>query len=79
MNAGYEWFKHVFSVISGKGNTSWNEDFRCDIIISSPPPPDHQVRHGRSRQPDVAAVGGHAHQGLQRLAGFGAVQRPQRR
>lgn len=34
VNAGYEWFKHVFSVISGKGNTGWNEDFRCDIIIS---------------------------------------------
>ena len=33
-SAGYEWFKHVFSVISGKGNTGWNEDFRCDIIIS---------------------------------------------
>jgi phage tail-like protein len=33
-NAGYEWFKHVFSVISGQGNTGWDEDFRCDIIIS---------------------------------------------
>jgi phage tail-like protein len=34
VNAGYEWFKHVFSVISGKGNTGWNENFRCDIIVS---------------------------------------------
>ena len=34
VNAGYEWFKHVFSVISGKGNTGWNEDFRCDVIIT---------------------------------------------
>lgn len=33
-NAGYEWFKHVFSVISGAGNARWNEDFRCDIIIT---------------------------------------------
>jgi phage tail-like protein len=33
-NAGYEWFKHVFSVISGAGNTRWNENFRCDVIIS---------------------------------------------
>jgi phage tail-like protein len=33
-NAGYEWFKHVFSVISGKGNTGWDEDFRADLIIS---------------------------------------------
>ena len=34
VNAGYEWFKHVFSVISGKGNTGWDEDFRADIVIS---------------------------------------------
>jgi phage tail-like protein len=33
-NAGYEWFRHVFSVISGRGNTGWDENFRCDIIIS---------------------------------------------
>ena len=33
-NPGYEWFKHVFSVISGAGNTGCNENFRCDVIIS---------------------------------------------
>lgn len=34
VSAGYEWFKHVFSVISGQGNTGYNENFRCDLIVS---------------------------------------------
>src|SRR5436190_7591221 len=34
VNAGYEWFRHVFSVVSGKGLTGWDENFRCDIIIT---------------------------------------------
>ena len=78
-NAGYEWFKHVFSVISGKGNTDWNEDFRCDIIISVLVHPTTKYDHRCARKPNVVAVGGHADQGLQLLAGLGAVQRPQRR
>ena len=28
-----EWFKHVFAVQWGKGNTGYNEDFRCNAII----------------------------------------------
>jgi phage tail-like protein len=33
-NAGYDWFRHVFSVVSGEGLTKFDENFRCDIIIS---------------------------------------------
>lgn len=28
-----EWFKHVFAVQWGQGNTGFNEDFRCNAII----------------------------------------------
>ena len=33
VNAQIEWFKHVFAVQWGDGNTTWDEDFRCDIVI----------------------------------------------
>ncbi len=29
----YEWFKNVFSVQWGKGNTEWADDFRCNVIV----------------------------------------------
>ena len=32
-NAQYEWFKHVFAVNWGRGNTAFDEDFRCNIIV----------------------------------------------
>jgi len=32
-NAQMEWFKHVFAVQWGDGNTEWDGDFRSDLII----------------------------------------------
>jgi phage tail-like protein len=32
-NPQMEWFKHVFAVNWGKGNTTFDQDFRCDIVI----------------------------------------------
>lgn len=32
-NAQMEWFKHIFAVNWGTGNTEFDEDFRCDIVI----------------------------------------------
>ena len=29
----YEWFKSIFSVLWGKGNTKWDDDFRCDVLV----------------------------------------------
>lgn len=32
-NAQMEWFKHIFAVNWGSGNSNWDENFRCDMII----------------------------------------------
>lgn len=30
----YEWFKQIFALQWGKGNAAFNDDFRCDAIVS---------------------------------------------
>jgi phage tail-like protein len=32
-NAQMEWFKHIFAVNWGSGNSNWDDNFRCDLII----------------------------------------------
>lgn len=32
-NAQMEWFKHIFAVNWGSGNSNWDENFRADAII----------------------------------------------
>lgn len=32
-NAQMEWMKHIFAVNWGSGNSEWESEFRCDLII----------------------------------------------
>jgi phage tail-like protein len=57
-NAGYEWFKHVFSVISGAGNTRFNENFRCDIIMSVLVHPTTRYDNGGAGDPTSRSSAG---------------------
>lgn len=47
-NAQMEWFKHVFAVQWGSGNTRWDEQFRCDLVI-------RVLNHPITKAPDGAA------------------------
>ncbi len=54
----YEWFKHVFAVNWGTGNTGYNEDFRCDAIIRVNKHPVTRWNRGGEGDPTVSASAG---------------------
>jgi phage tail-like protein len=52
----YEWFKSIFSVMWGKGNTAWADDFRCDVLVRVNKHPVTKWPVGSSNQGDPRSV-----------------------
>lgn len=52
-NAQMEWFKHVFAVNWGSGNSNWDDNFRCDLIIRVM---NHPITKGPTNSNENAAA-----------------------
>lgn len=56
-NAQYEWFKHVFAVQWGSGNTDFDDNFRCNIVVRVLKHPVTRWSQGGGPGQDQAGVG----------------------